>query len=382
MKKERRIAIVGTSQIKAMGVTEDQTLTDIIFSVTRKVLDETGITLEEVDAIVMASLDLMDGRSISDMVTSGASGGYRKNEIRVNEEGIYGAILAYLELLSGNGNIALVVSWGKMSEISVPIVTNLTFDPLFSRVLGLNEISAHAIQAARYQFRYGVSREQAAKVVAKNRRNAVKNQFAHLQEAVTISDVINSSIMAWPLHALDLPPYSDGGAALILATDRVATEITEAPAWIQGVGWSSDTYYMGDRDLSDLTSLKNAAQKAYKLAGITDPYDQLDVAEIHDVTSFHELMAYEALGFCSPGKAGELVDQNETDFRGRLPVNPSGGVLSSNPYAASGLIRLAEAALQIMGKAGQHQLAKVNIALAHGKTGICEQGNCVFILGK
>jgi len=153
-------------------------------------------------------------------------------------------------------------------------------------------------------------------------------------------------------------------------------------AWIKGVGWTNDTYYLGDKELGELSSLSSAAQRAYQMAGIDDPLDQLDVAEVHDLSSFHELMAYEALGFCGKGEAGKLIDQGVTSMQGELPVNPSGGALSSHPYTAVGLIRVAEAALQVTGRAEGHQVSGAETALAHGASGMCGQTNCVLILGK
>jgi acetyl-CoA C-acetyltransferase len=117
------------------------------------------------------------------------------------------------------------------------------------------------------------------------------------------------------------------------------------------------------------------------MAGIKDPIKDIDIAELYDVSSFHELMEYEALGFCKEGEGGKFIDSGATQFDGKLPVNPSGGMLSSNPYTAVGLYRVAEAALQVCGRAGERQVPSVKKALAHGMSGICGQSNCVVILG-
>ena len=132
----------------------------------------------------------------------------------------------------------------------------------------------------------------------------------------------------------------------------------------------------------DIAAGVKLCQKAYKMAGIQKPLAQLDVAEVHDISSFHELMEYEGLGFCKPGEGGQLIDQGVTSMKGKLPVNPSGGALCSHPYTAIGLIRVAEAALQVMNRAGGHQVPGAKTALAHGVSGMCCQSNCVLILGK
>jgi acetyl-CoA C-acetyltransferase len=137
---------------------------------------------------------------------------------------------------------------------------------------------------------------------------------------------------------------------------------------------------MGDKDMWRLSSLSQAAKKAYAMAGIRDPLKEIDVAEIYDVTSYHELMEYEALGFCEEGDGGKLIDSGSTSMGGELPVNPSGGMLSSNPYIAVGLFRVAEAALQVTNQAGSRQVVGAKTALAHGMSGICGQSNTVIIL--
>ena len=121
---------------------------------------------------------------------------------------------------------------------------------------------------------------------------------------------------------------------------------------------------------------------AYGMAKIKDPVREIDIAEIADFSSYHELMAYEGLEFCNPGRAQDLVKEGLTEMAGALPVNPSGGLLSSNPFTASGLFRVCEAYLQVRGDAGNHQVQGVKQALAQGSSGFCAQGNAVFILSK
>ena len=148
---------------------------------------------------------------------------------------------------------------------------------------------------------------------------------------------------------------------------------------MKGYASCTDAYYLGHRNMTDLVGLEAAAKEAYKMAGITNPIDQIDVAEVYDAFSVHELMSYEALGFCEKGKGGQFIDNGDTEMNGNIPVNPSGGVLSSNPSMANGLIRIAEVALQLMSKAEKRQIPDAKIGLANGMNGICSQGNCVLI---
>jgi acetyl-CoA C-acetyltransferase len=230
---------------------------------------------------------------------------------------------------------------------------------------------------------HAVSEEQAAKVAVKNLKNACRNEYAHRQcPEIQVAEVLDSQPLCLPLKYYDLPIRSDGACALILASERRAKRMSSKIAWIQGLGWCSGEFYHGDYELSGIQSLTIAGRKAYEAAGIKRPLQQLDVVEIHDVSTVHELMIYEGLGFCNVGDGGQFIDDGIPFVEGELPVNASGGILSSNPYTAGGLVRLGEAALQVMGKAKGHQIPEAKVALAHGMTGMRDQGNCVFILSK
>jgi acetyl-CoA C-acetyltransferase len=273
------------------------------------------------------------------------------------------------------------VSWSKCSETFVTQVTGYSADPFFHRACSLNYITAEAIALSRYRSEYGLPAAAAAKVVAKNRENALRNPFACYRKPIYEEEVMESGFVSWPLRAMDVAPLCDGACALVLASAEKARELTDRPVWIKGMGWAAESYYLGERSLSCLTSLEKAARRAYAMAGITVPMDSLDVAEISDPFSYRELMSYEALGFCGKGRAHTLVEEGVTRVGGELPVNPSGGALSGNPSLAAGLVRLAEAALQVRGDAGGRQIPDVRLALASGSYGFCGQGNSVFILG-
>jgi acetyl-CoA C-acetyltransferase len=184
-----------------------------------------------------------------------------------------------------------------------------------------------------------------------------------------------------PIKALDCAPESDGTCAILLASEEKARKLTDNPVWVQGVGWSVDDYLIGDRNLLD-GALERAGKKAYSMAGISRPLEEIDVAEVCEPYSFQELLWYEQLGFCGQGEGGKLIDKGITSLNGELPVNLSGGVLAANPYAARGLIRIAEAALQVMAKAEKRQIPGVRRALAHSTHGLAGQHHSVVILGE
>jgi acetyl-CoA C-acetyltransferase len=219
-----------------------------------------------------------------------------------------------------------------------------------------------------------------AMVSVKNHGNAKHNPNAQLPMDITVEDVLNSEMIADPLHKLDCSPVSDGFCAIIIANEAKANKFRKKPVWIKGVSFCSDHYFMGDRDISVARSLSGAAEKAYAMAGIGKPSEEIDVAELYDAFTYQELMWIEGLRLCEDGKAGRLLEEGVFDIGGRLPVNPSGGLLSGHPVIAAGLIRIAEAVRQLRGEAGDYQVENARRAVAQGLNGLCGQSHCVWIL--
>lgn len=377
-----KVAIVGIGQTGHGPARPDAIYHELDYEAARLALADAGLERADLDTVITSGWDTVDGRTISDMHTTMAAGGYLKDSTHVGEDGILALAYAYLRIASGLFEVALVAGHGH-AESSFETVSNVVFDPLFVRPVGASHLVTLALQANAYVQKYGVTQEQAAAVAVKNRSNGANNPRAHLSSAVSREEVLRSPWVCYPLRSLDCPPQSVGGVALVLASEAVARRITDKPLWIKGIGWAIDGYHLGARELAELSSLAAAAQRAYRMAGIADPLAELDVAEVHDITSFHELLAYEALGWAPPGGGGRLVDEGITQMGGRLPTNPSGGVLSTNLYGASGLVRVAEAALQLRGEAGQRQVSDAGLALAHGlsaPSGAAAATHCVVIL--
>ena len=376
-----KVAIVGVTQTQYEKEKIDQTYMELTFEVVKKLHNELGITNDDIGCVITSSNDFNDGRTISNMAIQDGVGSVRKSESRVSGDGAFAYVYAAMRILSGEYDTVLVVSHSKCSEGDQYLINNSIFDPFYQRHLGLDQISAAGLMANMYMKKYGITEEQAAKVVAKNRKNALNNPLAHLQQEVSVEDVLRSPMLAYPLKELDFPPFSDGAVAMLLTNEENAKKFTDTPVWLGGYASCTDAYYLGHRTMTDLIGLELAAKEAYKMAGIDDPIKQLDVCEISENFSTHELMIYESLGFCNKGEGGKFIDSGETQVGGTVPVNPSGGVLSSNVAMANGLIRVAEIALQLMGKAGKRQIADAKTGLAYGMNGLCSQGNCVLIFG-
>ncbi len=375
-----RIAIVGYAMSKLEQDIE-KTREEAVFEVARAALQSTGITREEVDTVISASTDFLDGRTISNCMLIGASGAYLKDESKVEEDGMFAVLYAAQRIMSGIHDIALVVAHTH-SWIFNPIqVTRYMLEPWFDRQNDLlNEVTLAALQAKMYMEKSGANDLNFAEVCVKNLRNAVKVPYTFRKfNDVTVEEVLESRIFSDPLTEFMIAPPCDGAAAVVVASEKAVKNMCNDPVWIKGIGNACDNY-LRDRDMARLGSLEIAAKSAYKMAEIDDPVRQIDVAEITERFAHQELMAYEALGFCREGKGKVLIEEGITEVYGEIPVNPSGGALAGDPICATGLIRLIEAAKQIRGEA-ENQVDNCKVALAHAQWGLLAQKNIVFVLG-
>jgi len=377
----RRTAIVQVAQ--SPGVESKESLMDFTYRVSKEVLDKAGMRREEVGCVIIASADIFHSAlSCANSYDWDGAGAFMKPGSRA-EESMLAFIYGCMRIISGQFDTVLVTAIIKGSENpDNDTATSYFADPFYLRPLGINETLAAAFQMRQYMERYGITEEQCAKVVVKNLGNALCNPYAHMKNRINVEDVLNSERVCDPLKAMECAPKSDGVASVLLASDYKAWQLTDKPVWLKGYGCSMDHFNLGDRDLLN-GQLKTAVASAYKMAGISDPREEIDVAEICEPYAFQELLWCEHLGFCGEGEGAKLIDSGITQINGALPVNPSGGVLAMNPYVSRGLYRIIEAALQIKGKAGEHQVdKKVENALAHGTHGFAGQCHSVVILSE
>ena len=376
-----KVAIVAVAQ--NAGAESKDNFYDQSYRITKEILDKTGLSREELGTIVSASSDIFHGGiSCANSYYWETTGAFLKNASRQDGESLFAFFYGVMRIITGQYDTALVISLCKGSENPENDACTLMYtDPFYQRGLGLQETVTAALQMRLYMERYGITEEQCAKVAVKNLRNALGNPYAHKKGRYTVEDILSSERIIDPLTAMQVAPKSEGIVAVLLASEKKVRELTDKPVWFKGYGSSLDTFYIGDRDLLN-GELKNAADRAYKMAGITDPRKELDLAEITEPYAFQELMWYEDLGFCPKGEGGKLLDSGVTQKDGDLPVNASGGVLANNPYVSRGLQRVIEATLQIRREAGERQVEKeVKTALAHGTHGFAGQCHAVAIIG-
>lgn len=379
-----RIAIIGVGQTAFDAPKTDQTYADLAHEAVVAALADADLTIKDIGNIVTVSNDFWDGRTISSMAVGdavGAAFGEGKNISSVEGDGAFGAFYGLTRICSGSYQTTLVVAHSKGSEGNNSLITNAFFDPLYERALGLDSVTASALQAKVYMDKYGISSRQTALVAVKNRGNGLKNPKAHLRQDLTVEDVLRSPQLAPPLRLHDACPVSDGAAAIILASQEFTRKHSVKPVWIEGVAFCADAYRLGERNLWESRALAAAAREAYAMAGIAYPSKEINVAEIYEAFSYQELLWSEELGFCGPGDGGALVESRVTQIDGDIPINPSGGCLSAHAVIAAGLVRMIEASLQLRGEAA-NQVRNPKRALAHGQNGLCGQSHCVWILGR
>ncbi len=382
----KRVGIVAVAQTGFTPMRSDVRSEELAYQAVKKVMDETGLKWAEdgtgIDCSVAVNDDFWEARTISEVPLGDILGAQGRDTLKVAQDGSLGVLYSAATIMSGHDDIVLLMGVCKESQIlDRNVLTSCGFDPIFQRGLGIDYLAAAALQAQRYMYKYGITREQCAKVVVKNRANAKNNPFACAPASLTVKDVMNSKMLASPLTELDVYPVADGAIAMILATEEKAKKLTDKPVWIKGFSSCRDAHNLGDRELADCDALTDAAAKAYKMAGISKPRNEIDLVELSEQYSYQELLWCEGLGLCDRGQGGKLIDSGETELSGKIPVNASGGVISGVPTLVAGLSRVAEAFLQLRGEAGKRQVKNAKTALAHGCDGACGQMQCVIILG-
>jgi acetyl-CoA C-acetyltransferase len=369
----RRVGIVGVGLTKCFSHRRDVTYPELVYEAVSAALADANLKAKDIDAVVYGSMDPFDGVFAPERWNVDAcvgAGAHNKPFIKLTTGGTTGGSVGlggYYHVTSGLFDVVLVVASQRVGEtLEAQLVLNTCSDPIYERWMGGGAITIAANQAVGHFHSYGTTEEDLAMVAAKNYANALNNPYAHLQRHLTVEDALKTRMLSWPLRLSDCCPSSDGACAVIFASEDRARKITKTPAWVRGAGQITDNYYVGDRPwFQDWDDLSILARRVYRQAKIDNPLEEFDVAELYNAFTIQEILESEALGFCEPGKGTELLRKGVTSMEGKLPICPSGGTLCTNPIGATGLIRIAEAALQVMGKADKRQVPNVKTALAH-----------------
>lgn len=367
----RRVAIVGTGQTYHKSHRPDVTSKEMIKEAVDAALLDAGITIREIDAIVIGNMDHFESINAVDTYSVEGSGAYLKPIMKVSTGGTTGAtvaIAAYYHVASGLFDRVLAIGFEKNSESDTTGAIITCSDAIWDRFSYSGAIPSLATEATAYMEQYGARQEDAALVGERDRNHAMNNPYAHLRRPLTVADIMASPMLAYPIKLGDICPRSDGACACVLAAEGTAEKLTKTPAWFKAAAVRHTYTWFGDSTdyTKGLVSMQRAAQDAYSQAGITNPVEELDVAELYLPYTWAGLKWIEDIGFCGRGEAPKFVGEGNTHMGGKLPVNPSGGVISTNCIGATAMLRVAEAAIQVMGKGGQRQVPDVRNALATG----------------
>lgn len=369
----RPVAIVGSGQTHHARRRTDVSQAGLVREAVDRALADADLALADIDSVVVASGPVLFAAvNQPEKWMVDACGGRGKPVLRITSgggTGFAGALHGLYQVASGFAERVLVVAYDKLSEGELQYSISTLYDPFWGRefAVGIMGFSA-AYWRARMDV-LGHTEEAAAMVSVKNRKNAMLNPYAHVKKEVTVEDVLNSRPLAWPIKLLDVPPISDGAAAVVLAGAGTAEKITSKPAWIHGMAYYCEADNGPTRTLLQSEPLQLAAARVYQQAGITNPRRQFDVVEVQEPYTCFELSYYEALGLCPEAGAAQLIASGATQMDGDIPVNPSGGSMGANPIGAVGLVRLVEAALQVSDKAGDHQIPGARRALVQSGGG-------------
>ncbi len=372
-----RVAIVGIGQTHHRSTRPDVTLPEMVHEAVRAALADAELSIKDIEAVFTSSMETFEGIYLPDQVGATEIGTYMKPGFKVCTGGTSGASVVaegFYMISSGLYDLALVVGFEKQDCGETTAAITAATTPIWGKGAVTGAIGEFAKQALSYMETSGATEEHAAQVRLKADRGACLNEYAHLKLGLkSVDEVLKSDYLVWPLRFLDFCPQSSGACALVFATEKKAKKISRKPVWIADVEvvhqepFRAGTF--GDPTGTETYTQTEACERLYKRNGITKPREEIDLAELYEPSNWEEMNLYEHFHFCEKNEGWKLVEQGATEMEGDLPVNPSGGVIATNPIGATPTIRVAEAALQIRGDAGEHQVprdVKTAIATALG----------------
>ncbi|MEM1113650.1 MAG: thiolase domain-containing protein [Pseudomonadota bacterium] len=367
-------AVVGIGQTSYTTKRDDVSIAGLVREAAVNALDDAGLTWDDIDAVILGKApDMFEGVIMPEIYLTDALGCNGKPMLRVHTAGSVGgstAIVAASHVQSGTFKRVLTVAFEKQSESNA--MWALSNPQPFSTHLNAGAGGYFAPIIREYMRRSGAPADVGIKVAVKDRLHGARNPLAHLQKPDITMEEVAESFMLWdPIRFLESCPSSDGACAMVIANEELADQADKQPAWIRGVAMRSEPTMFAGRDEVNPQAGRDCAADVYQQAGVTNPRKDLDVAEVYVPFSWYEPMWLENLGFAPEGEGWKLTMEGATslDENGDIPWNPSGGVLSSNPIGASGMIRFAEAARQVRNDAGAHQVEGAKLAMGHAYGG-------------
>jgi len=364
-----KIAIAGVHEYESRWA-PDKTSFQIMGECTREALADAGLTLSDVDGLFCASM------------TMGAMGPVQLAEyLNLKPRHLDGSNIGGSSFVShvahaaaaihaGLCEVGLILYGSTAASDAMAIGTGNSAgrDPgaAFQTPYGMTLVSSYAMVAHRHMHEFGTTSEQLADIAVSTRHHASLNPHAKMQQPITRDDVMESRVIADPLHLLDCCIISDGGGAVIVTSLERAKDLKQKPIIVRGTGESVAHREIGAPDLTTIAA-RQSGEQAFAMAGLS-PAD-MHLATIYDSFTITVLCTLENLGFCKKGEGGPFVENGGIGLGGRLPVNPDGGGLSSNHSGMRGIFLVIEAVRQLRGGLGARQVEGAELAVAHGTGG-------------
>ncbi len=365
------IGIIGYGMTK-FGEHWDRSLRSLAVEASLEAIKNAGITKSDIQTMYVGN---MSGGSFAgqEHLASIVAGSLGLNcpSVRCEAACASGAVTlrsASVAIKSGY-DIALVVGVEKMSDLSGGDVASTLMgaaDSEWEGFTGLTFAGLYAMIARAHMNKFGTTQEQLAQIAVINHKNAVGNAYAQYPFPIKIEDVLNSAMVADPLTLYDCSPISDGAAAIVLASERIAKKMD--PTWLLACEQANDHVALHERSLTEMKSVKLASKVAFSKAGLTQK--DIDLAEVHDCFSINEIIGLEDLGFCEKGRGGKFVESGEIEIGGALPVNATGGLKAiGHPVGATGIRQIIDLSRLLKGKAHNKVDGRYGISLNVGGTG-------------
>jgi acetyl-CoA C-acetyltransferase/acetyl-CoA acyltransferase len=354
----RKVAVVGVGETKFSGP-QSKTGVELFSEAATDALAESNLKPKDIQALFVGNVlgDFSEGQGMVQAFAAENIGCFNVPANRYEGACASGSMAvrdAFMWVASGFYEIVLAGGVERAATMGTPLATR-TFamfsDARYEYPAGITFPGVFAMLAHLYSAKYGIPlpklKEQMAQVSAQSYKHGLSNPKAHLRKEVTIDDVLKSFMVSTPLQLHDCCPFSDGGAAVVLASEEMAKKLTKKPVYIIGAGQaSSGPLCNQSEDMPKIIARDISSKRAYDMAGVKP--DDIDLVELHDCFSIASLIAAESMGFFEFGKSGEAWMKGEADIGGKVAINPSGGLKSKgHPIGATGAGQVYEIVKQL-----------------------------------
>ena len=372
-----RVAIVGVGRTPHTSHRPDVNHIEMINEAVRAALEDAELDIKDVDAVLCGNMDHFEGHYLADAMAVDGSGAFLKPGMKMSTGGTVGSVMflsAWFHVASGLYDTVLSVAYQKHDEAPATSAMMAGWDPFYERGMMTGAVGFLSHYALRYIEETGATEEHAAMVRVMQSEGAAGNPYAHSRQKVTVDDVLNSRMVVYPMRLLTICPTSSGAAAIVVASEKKAKKITNKPVWVKDHITVHRENFTPICDVGPYrfpeSTQRVAARKLFSRNGITNPRKEFQLFELYDPTSWAILHWSEDFLIFDKGEAWKAAEKRVMSLEGEFPICPSGGVTCTNAIGSSGTTRVIEAALQIRGDAGDHQVTRdVKKALVSGYGG-------------